>query len=734
MGWDGSSGDFRNTQTPIVEGQLVDGLYRIVSEIGRGAHGTVFKAIDEVLHREVALKIVNDSVLLSNPQLQRRFQKEAKVLSTLDHPHVVQIFRTGLLADNSPYLVMEYLEGTTLGQLLKTKRLPIHASLEMAAAIASGMEHIHSCNVIHSDLKPENVMVDENDFARTKIFDFGISRILSGDVRLQETATGSIRGTVAYMSPEQARGENIDERSDIYSFSCMLFEMVTGAVPFVAETQAQILMKHLQQSAPQICSTRTSSRAEHDFVMKVNSFLQCGLNKEKEKRFQSFSALIQELNQLRYMVPAASSNQLDLTLQPRRADRIAGTNSKRMLVLAALGVAICLLSFFIWTQFGPAIQDDYYLSKVPPANSIPYFSRRAAHLLEEDDSAGALRLIDRTTNRFNASRWTKVERTELLNAYFAILKKHDQMDTLIRRETYKIAIELFSDLLHWGRIYHSSESHSNSDRADFGIWLDRMDNVGDYLWTETNRTGNWEPIAILFSKHPASLPPQNAQYFKTAALLRERAEETFPQKCGIDSDTLGEHCVGMMRILSLNPGTDPAEWRRETDRLVLLMERNHGQAKDLNLMHCEMALEYFKKGQFDLAEKHRMAIKSLGNIFGSRTDEVYPFMLMEAFEGLKFCKLKDKNGALKQLAIVEGTLHNEAVKRHNVRAKRGTGPWQRYSHLVALPGLKGDLDKFEYPFTKEQDVIADGDPGLSHAYRLRRAIIDTFGKESLKAI
>lgn len=700
----------------VYPGLLVDGIFRVTEEIGRGAHGTVFKASDELLHRDVALKVVNDAILANNPSVQKRFQKETKVLCTLNHQNVVRIFRSGLLPDNSPYIVMEYLEGSTLSALLKEqKNLNLQATLQIAFATASGLEHIHACKVIHSDLKPENVMVNDRNYGQSKIFDFGISRILSIDGSKHDTTTrASIRGTCAYMSPEQAKGEDIDERTDIYAFGCLLFELLTRETAFQAESQAAVLQKHLHEAAPRLASPASAEQKTIELTEKLNQLIALCLEKDPTKRYKSFAELIDDLNQAIQM----EQNLLEKTISFRanRANsRVLPGKSQKTRTLATIALLLLIVSAaFGYFQYFAQFQDDYYLTKVEPRKAIPYFSEKVEGLLKEGKTEKATQLVERSTNRFENTTWSKDDHRALLQSYFLIYKGRNQSDQGVNAETYKIALQLFSDLLSWGQGWHRKNKGSAPD--DF---QDSLKEVATYLLKETNTKARWEQIAALMSKHTRSFPQQTTPYYKTASLLRFAAEEHCPNKCGDDADLLGEHCISLFREVINQPGgaVSVEEVKNLMERVIPLMKKR-AQAKDLNLLRCELALFYLHENESELAEEQRKELRGSGLFFGWRTDEIYPYLNMESTFGISYCTKKMKTNALKQLELVEDAIQS-----------RG---WSKiYDLFIRIPPENKSSESFSYKLSGKQVEWNQEEPAYYYGYRLRYAIAETFGKGCL---
>jgi serine/threonine protein kinase/tetratricopeptide (TPR) repeat protein len=235
---------------------LTLGHYRILSRIGQGGMGVVYRAHDDRLDRDVAIKVLPEEVA-ADPDRLARFEREARAVARLDHPHILAIHDFGT-EDDVMYAVTELLEGETLRQRMSEGGLPWRTVAEIGVAVAEGLAAAHARGVVHRDLKPENVFLTTG--GRVKILDFGLARFVPPVVEEAETATftptptaaGTVLGTLGYMSPEQARGEAVDGRSDIFSLGCLLYEMLCGRPPFVGSTAAGTLAALLRDDPPPV--------------------------------------------------------------------------------------------------------------------------------------------------------------------------------------------------------------------------------------------------------------------------------------------------------------------------------------------------------------------------------------------------------------------------------------------------------------------------------------------------
>jgi serine/threonine-protein kinase len=229
-----------------VIGTILSNRYQLESKLGSGGMSTVYLAIDEILDRPVAVKLLHREISDEADQLER-FRREARAAARLSHPNLVAVIDAGE-DGGRPYIVLEYVEGETLKQRIQRQgALPVDEAVAYAIEIGRGLAAAHDRKLVHRDVKPQNVLIDQE--GRAKVTDFGIAR--SKEVR-GLTATGRVLGTTDYVSPEQAMGESVDERSDIYSLGVVLYEMLTGEVPFHAETQVGVAMKHVNEPMPDV--------------------------------------------------------------------------------------------------------------------------------------------------------------------------------------------------------------------------------------------------------------------------------------------------------------------------------------------------------------------------------------------------------------------------------------------------------------------------------------------------
>lgn len=227
-------------------GERISGRYQVLETIGGGGMANVYKALDVILDRHVAVKVLQPQ-FSDDPQFIKRFRREAQAATSLAHPNIVNIYDVGE-EGNTYYIVMEYVEGQTLKELIQSHGpLPVEDCVDYMEQMLAALEHSHANHIIHRDIKPHNILISREGVV--KVTDFGIARAISAATI---THTNSVMGSVHYLSPEQARGGHVTYKSDIYSLGIVLYEMVTGVLPFSGDTAVSIAIKHLQNDVPSL--------------------------------------------------------------------------------------------------------------------------------------------------------------------------------------------------------------------------------------------------------------------------------------------------------------------------------------------------------------------------------------------------------------------------------------------------------------------------------------------------
>ncbi len=267
-----------------LKGRLLGNRYEIIEKIGSGGMATVYKAKCHVLNRYVAIKILRDE-FTTDEEFIKRFEVEAQSAASITHPNIVSVYDVGV-DGNLYYIVMELIKGKTLKEIITEEKgpLPWKWSVNIASQIASALETAHKNHIIHRDIKPHNIIITEDGVA--KVTDFGIAKAVSNSTI---TAFGTTIGSVHYFSPEHARGGFTDEKSDLYSLGVVMYEMLTGKVPFDADTAVSIALKHMQEEAkPPIELNPNIPSAVNDIIMKA-------LRKDTNLRYQNATAMLLDL-------------------------------------------------------------------------------------------------------------------------------------------------------------------------------------------------------------------------------------------------------------------------------------------------------------------------------------------------------------------------------------------------------------------------------------------------------
>jgi serine/threonine-protein kinase len=331
-------GEDRSEQmTTTLLGTRLNGRYRLDARIAVGGMSTVYRAFDETLERQVAIKLMNREVGVESEQLER-FRREARAVAQLNHPHVVGVIDAGE-DEGRPYIVFEYVEGETLKQRIRRHgRLEISEAVAYAIEIARALGAAHAQHIVHRDVKPQNVLVDEEGSA--KVTDFGIARTLEENGL---TADGRVLGTTDYVAPEQALGRHVTGQSDLYSLGVVLYEMLTGEVPFKGDNQVAVAMKHVREALPDVQSKRPEVSAA------LASVLDRATAKRPEDRYANDAELIADLEDVLGIETARAGSapgEVTAVLKtlPSKAQRRVPLRLRRPLLTAVLVIsALCLV-------------------------------------------------------------------------------------------------------------------------------------------------------------------------------------------------------------------------------------------------------------------------------------------------------------------------------------------------------------------------------------------------------
>ena len=283
------------------------GRYEIKSELGRGGFATVYRGYDPRFEREVAIKFLPPELIHSDPQFRVRFEREAKIIAQLEHPSIVPVYDVGE-ENGQPYFVMRYMSGGSLSERIKSHTFSIEETVRILEQIAPGLDEAHSRGIVHRDLKPANILFTNRGVPL--ISDFGIAKFSQGEASGNMTGSAII-GTPAYMAPEQAAGDPVDGRADIYALGVILYEMVTGKQPYKADTPLGLAIKHITEPVPHILE------ANPNLPLWMEKVISTSMAKNRDERFSTAVELVETLKAfLRGVTPPERSDNTTARLSP----------------------------------------------------------------------------------------------------------------------------------------------------------------------------------------------------------------------------------------------------------------------------------------------------------------------------------------------------------------------------------------------------------------------------------
>ena len=346
----------------LSRGQKINDRYEIIKTIGEGGMANVYLANDTILDRKVAIKVLRGD-LSNDEKFIRRFKREALSVSNLSHPNIVEVYDVGE-EDGNYYIVMEYIDGKTLKQLLQKRgALTLTEVIDIMCQLTDGLAHAHEAYIIHRDIKPQNIMIEDNGLV--KITDFGIAMALNST---QLTQTNSVMGSVHYLPPEQANGKGSTVKSDIYSLGILMYELLTGSVPFKGDTAVEIALKHMKEKIPSIRkqnptipqsvenivlkATAKNPKNRYDTVRDMYNDLKTAMDRDNEKRLV-YEYPENDLEETKVITPIVKENKKTIIDKPDEEEgeitKIKSDKNKLPIILSIvlLTVLIVLAVIFL---------------------------------------------------------------------------------------------------------------------------------------------------------------------------------------------------------------------------------------------------------------------------------------------------------------------------------------------------------------------------------------------------
>jgi serine/threonine protein kinase len=509
------------TTLTLLQPSLLDQViarYKIIQELGRGAMGEVYLAEDINLQRKVAIKFLAHHYAF-DPEIRARFQHEAKAAAQINHPNVITIHHVDEF-EGRPYIVMEYVEGESLKELIARKELAIDEIVNIALQISEGLSKAHQQGVLHRDIKPANILIEAGD-GRVKIADFGLAKS-RGSTKI--TMAGALMGTAPYMSPEQARGEELDHRSDIFSFGVVLYELIARQLPFKGDTWEASLYAKLHQEPEPL------SRYKSGVSAGLQSIVSRALDKDRETRYQSMDSVLADLKR-----------EKKITFIPPTPRKAKSTRQRWPKWLPFFAV-ILLLVIFVWNRL--SVTTTLSITTAPVAATV----------FVNGDSIGVAPIADYKTKagpntlRIQAPGYVAVDTTVVMEKGKGIALSFSLNPPL--SATKATALQL--RIKPYGTVYIDDTLHIREARDERTIEL----TAGLHkLRIEHPTLGTWEKtIAIA----PDSTHKLTIDFIKTAALTV--ASEPVWANIFVDGKPTGQETPKKLR---LRVGLHTIEVRRE---------------------------------------------------------------------------------------------------------------------------------------------------------------------------
>lgn len=610
---------------------IFDGKYRIEKVLGSGGVGIVYKALEIELNRPVAIKILkiwNEAV--EQDDSLRRFQREAKVLCQLLHPSILRVYRFGI-EDSVPFLVMEYVKGESLKSLiLRQGPLDYQLAISIALKLAEALSYAHANGIVHRDLKPENVLVNlESPEPMVKLIDFGLCKPESNGSNTNQrtlTHTGSLVGTALYMSPEQAKGQAIDERTDIYSFACLLFEMLTGKAAFCELSTPEILMKQLNDPLPRLLQMNPQCGLPAQLDELIQS---CG-QKAQSKRPQSFEEVVDILVSLKDL-PAGKKY------------TIAEGGVKRLIQKNLIGFAACfLLAAGAITAVVQFSADSFFQTVSLPEEASKNSLAELSTLIKEKKMDQARTYAERSANTETFKSWPETQKADLFFKYFQAFRDADDRNT---------AVQYIARFLKAGLNVLSREKESTAN------WQENLKEVSKFIFSEKLSKANWRVLTETLDG-----PLWNRDYPGQpleALLIGEIYEESILRSRSNNEQAALEYNKRMINLAekAAENNADDEYFERCINNALRMIRKSNDLSNE-SLAYAVHAYRAAQKGQMkeatkwmDLSEKTYEKFKSNSLIGEIKASSKQHHLLLQQRYETAMAEYSKKNGDVKESGI-----------------------------------------------------------------------------------